>query len=65
MQNEIETARDQVRRLVRQGKPFDADAMMRPLVAVGFPLKNAREQLIALMGLTAGLSMGFNASDGD
>ncbi len=65
VQNEIETSRDQIRRLVRQGKPFDPDAMMQPFVAVGFPLKNARQQLTALVGLTAGVSMGFNASDGD
>ncbi len=65
VRNEIETARGEILRLVRQGKPFDADKMMQPLVAVGFPLKNAREQVIALLGLTAGLSMGFNASDGD
>jgi hypothetical protein len=39
--------------------------MMQPFVAVGFPLKNARQQLTALLGLTAGVSMGFNASDGD
>lgn len=62
---EIDTARNQINRLVRQGKPFDADAMMQPLVAVGFPLKNARMQVAALLGLTAGISMGFNASDGD
>lgn len=62
---EIETARDELRRLVRQGKRFDPDGMMQQLVAVGFPLKNARLQASALLGLTAGLSMGFNASDGD
>lgn len=65
VQSEIDTARGEITALVRQGKPFDPVAMLRPLVAVGFPLKNAREQFIALMGLTAGLSMGFNASDGD
>jgi uncharacterized protein len=65
VKNEIETARNQLRRLVRQGKPFDADAMMQPFVAVGYPLKNARQQLAALLGLTAGVSMGFNATDGD
>jgi uncharacterized protein len=65
VKNEIETARNQLRRLVRQGKPFDADAMMQPFVAVGYPLKNARLQLAALLGLTAGVSMGFNATDGD
>ena len=62
---EIETARDELRRLVRQGKRFDPDGMMQQLVAVGFPLKNARLQVVALLGLTAGISMGFNASDGD
>jgi hypothetical protein len=65
VEREIATARDQIRRLVRQGKPFDPDAMMQPLVSIGFPLKNAREQVIALLGLTAGVSIGFNASDGD
>ena len=65
VRNEIETARGEIAKLARQGKPFDADKMMQPLVAVGFPMKNAREQAIALLGLTAGLSMGFNASDGD
>jgi uncharacterized protein len=65
VRTEIETARNQLRRLVRQGKPFDADAMMQPFVAVGYPLKNARMQLAALLGLTAGVSMGFNATDGD
>lgn len=65
VRNEIETARGEIVALARQGKPFDADKMMQPLVAVGFPLKNAREQAVALLGLTAGLSMGFNASDGD
>ncbi|MFN3744457.1 MAG: imelysin family protein [Hyphomicrobiaceae bacterium] len=65
VEREIATARNQIRRLVRQGKPFDPDAMMQPLVAIGFPLKNAREQAVALLGLTAGVSIGFNASDGD
>lgn len=65
VRNEIETARNEIVKLARRGKPFNADTMMQPLVAVGFPLKNAREQAIALLGLTAGLSMGFNASDGD
>ena len=62
---EIETARDELRRLARPRKRFDPDVMTQPLVAVGFPLKNARLQVVALLGLTAGLSMGFNASDGD
>ncbi len=63
--SEIETARREMQRIRRTGKPFDASAMMQPFVAMGFPLKNARQQLTALLGLTAGLSMGFNASDGD
>jgi uncharacterized protein len=62
---EIETGRDRLRRLARQGRRFDPDGMMQPLVAIGFPLKNARLQVSALLGLTAGISMGFNASDGD
>ena len=62
---EIQTGLSQIRKLARQGKPLDPVAMMQPLVAVGFPLKNAREQTAALLSLTANLAIGFNASDGD
>jgi len=62
---EIATALGQVRRLSRQGRPLDPIAMQGPLIAVGFPLKNARLQAAALLTLTANLSIGFNASDGD
>lgn len=62
---EIQTGLSQIRKLARQGKRLDPVAMMQPLVAVGFPLKNAREQTAALLSLTANLAIGFNASDGD
>jgi len=35
------------------------------LIATGFPLKNAREQATRVLSEAAGLSMGFNALDGD
>lgn len=62
---EIETAVGEIRTLSRQGRPLDPVAMQGPLIAVGFPLKNARLQAAALLTLTANLSIGFNASDGD
>ena len=62
---EIKTGLGEIRKLARQGKPLDPVAMMQPLIAVGFPLKNAREQVAALLALTANVSIGFNASDGD
>lgn len=65
VESEIDVARGEMRQIIRRGKPFDANSMMQPFVAMGFPLKNARQQLTALLGLTAGISMGFNASDGD
>jgi predicted lipoprotein len=65
VESEIEVARREMRQIILRGKPFDARTMMPSFVAMGFPLKNARQQLTALLGLTAGLSMGFNATDGD
>ena len=62
---EIQTGLDEIRALSRQGRPLDPVAMQGPLIAVGFPLKNARLQAAALLTLTANLSIGFNASDGD
>jgi uncharacterized protein len=62
---EIDTAIAEIRALSRQGRSFDPTAMQGPLIAVGFPLKNARLQAAALLTLTANLSIGFNASDGD
>lgn len=35
------------------------------LIAIGFPLKNAREQATRVLAQAAGLSLGFNALDGD
>lgn len=35
------------------------------LIAIGFPLKNAREQTARVLAQAAGLSLGFNALDGD
>lgn len=35
------------------------------LIATGFPLKNAREQASRVLSAAAGLSLGFNALDGD
>jgi hypothetical protein len=35
------------------------------MIAMGYPLKNARVIAGELLSLTAGLTLGFNASDGD
>jgi hypothetical protein len=46
-------------------KPFDDPDITVRLISMGFPLKNARAQLTTLMAATAGLTLGFNSSDGD
>ncbi len=63
--NEINTALKIARRLIGVPRPFDNSDITRRLIAMGFPLKNARTQLTILMAATAGLTLGFNSSDGD
>lgn len=42
----------------------DPDAEDR-LIAAGYPLKNARQQFIAVLSQAAGISLGLNTTDGD
>lgn len=61
---ELTTAEETAVQLITAARPFEGANAQR-LVAIGFPLKNARVQLGALLVETAGLTLGFNASDGD
>jgi predicted lipoprotein len=63
--NELKTARGVADELVDVRDPFTTDASRRRMIAMGFPLKNARVIAGELLSLTAGLTLGFNASDGD
>ena len=64
IRRELATARQQVSS-VSNDKAFPSESFASPLIATGFPLKNARAQADELLSLTAGLTLGFNASDGD
>lgn len=46
-------------------RPFKQPDTKRRLLAVGFPLKSIRQQFVARFKQAAGLSIGFNAADGD
>lgn len=63
--NELNTAHKIAKKVVGVSKPFDDPGIPSQLIAMGFPLKNARGQLTVLMAATAGLTLGFNSSDGD
>jgi len=52
-------------KLADEADPFAGDDIKGRLVALGFPLKNIRNQAVGRLKQAAGLSMGFNASDGD
>jgi predicted lipoprotein len=65
IENEMKTARGIAQQLVNAPKPFDDKATVQRLIAMGFPLRNARDQAMGLLTLTAGITLGFNASDGD
>lgn len=45
--------------------PFKQKTTRNRLIGTGFPLKNIRAQAVARIKRAAGLSIGFNASDGD
>ena len=51
--------------LAREADPFASPAIKGRLGAIGFPLKNIRNHTVARLKQAAGLSVGFNASDGD
>lgn len=62
---EMKTARGIVLKLIGVPRPFDDKSTVSRLIAMGFPLKNARDQASGLLTEAAGLTLGFNASDGD
>ena len=51
--------------LAREDDSFAQPDILRKLIPIGFPLKNIRSNAVALLKDAAGLSIGFNASDGD
>lgn len=61
---ELKTAASAFSALKNARQPF-ADPARARMVAVGFPLRNANIQASALLTITAGITLGFNASDGD
>lgn len=63
--DELETALNIALSFTPAPKAFPQGKAAQPLIAMGFPLKHARDQTALLLAITAGLSMGFNASDGD
>jgi predicted lipoprotein len=62
---ELQTARSGVAALVGVPSPFETQQNVERVIAVGFPLKNARTTAATLLSTSANLPMGFNASDGD
>lgn len=62
---ELATAQKGAAELVGSKPPFDSARHTRGLIALGFPLKNARSTASSLLSEAAGLPAGFNASDGD
>lgn len=62
---ELKTARQRVADAARETRPFASEKATRALIASGFPLKNARTIFGVLFSEAAGLTLGFNASDGD
>ena len=63
---EFETAISTVRKaMALSKKPFQDAAARNQLILVGYPLKNAFDTGAAYLAEEAGLSIGFNALDGD
>jgi|GEM_PF-99268 len=61
--NELRTARGIAEEVIASSQPFEGETARR-LIAIGYPLKNARVLTGELLTQTAGLTFGFNASDG-
>ena len=51
--------------LALQTDPFALPDIQRRLIPIGFPLRNIRANAVGEIKAAAGLSIGFNASDGD
>jgi predicted lipoprotein len=63
--SEFKLMLDRTSVLAGEADPFASNGIRSRLVAVGFPLKNIRTQAVDRLKQAAGLSVGFNASDGD
>ncbi len=62
---ELVTARERLVSALRHPRPFQRPDATQAFIGVGFPLKNANDIAGWMLSLTAGVTMGFNASDGD
>lgn len=62
---ELATASRLAGSLLGQPAALDGGKATRTIVSMGFPLKNARYHAMALFTEVAGVTLGFNASDGD
>ena len=51
--------------LARRDDPFALPDIQARLIPIGFPLRNIRTNAVGVIKAAAGLSIGFNASDGD
>lgn len=63
--SELQTAKAGVDALVALPSPFEDAQGKQRVIALGFPLKNARVTASSLLTTAANLPLGFNASDGD
>ncbi|MGE0766585.1 MAG: imelysin family protein [Hyphomicrobiaceae bacterium] len=61
---ELATAGREGRELLKAKSPFEGAASQR-IIALGFPLKNARTTAAEMFASVTDLPLGFNASDGD
>lgn len=62
---ELQTANARVASLIGVPTPFEGSQNAQRVIALGFPLKNARVTAATLLTTAANLPLGFNASDGD
>jgi predicted lipoprotein len=62
---ELVTAGQTATELMSVKAPFQSRASQQRIIALGFPLKNARTTAAGLLDAVTDLPMGFNASDGD
>lgn len=63
--SELQTASKHADRVIAEKAPFERDSTRSIIISMGFPLKNARYQATRLLTEVAGVTLGFNSSDGD
>lgn len=62
---ELSRGAAEAKALSEESDPFNRKEIRHRLLALRYPVRNARDQAAALLAATAGLTLGFNASDGD